>query len=386
MKTAVLFFAHSYPTGLVYHLAHLACALVETHKYGLYEIYVCSEAQEQYAGAWTMLRANVDPRHVIAFENYHDDITTKVEKLLGCHDRLLIHFGGGIHQLKPLIPIREKYAGRVKLLATTHAFKMGTWKRFPASLLQFACYQKHVDHVVFQTPYTARNFFGGNWLLRHGGASIIPLGVEPFTQDELQNVPNEPLGEPDLRSLLPDQTFFNVVYLATFKPGKGHLWLVKALAPLLRQNPRIRIVMPGDGALLNKTRRRVSQLQLGKQVVCPGRMQRRHIPWILAQHQLALVASRGETFGHCFLEPAFAGLPVLGTRVGVGEYLIQDMQTGMGFQYGDAKGLQSGVQFFVNHLDEARAMGMEFKQRVGHSFSHVEIARAHHRLYVRLLA
>lgn len=385
MKTAVLFFAHSYPSGLVYHLAHLACALTETPAPIPCELFICSEKQEQYAGTWEMLKSKIDSRHVVMFSNYDDDVVRKLEQLLERFDKLLIHFGGGFHQLHPLIAIRRKYGDRIKLVATTHAFHMGTWKRFPSSLLQFLLYWRHVDHVVFQTPYTARKFFGGGWLLHRGRASIIPLGVEHFDRNESESRPQEPLGNPDLQALLSDRTFFNIVYLATFKPGKGHLWLLRTLGGVLCENPKIRVFLLGDGKLLEKVRQVVSRLHLERQVICPGRIQRKHIPWVLAQQQLALVISRGETFGHCFLEPAFAGLPVLGTRVGVGEYLIQDMQTGIGFAYGDAKSLQDAVRFFGRHPEEGRRMGGQLKHACVKTFTHDSIARAHACLYKRLL-
>ena len=385
MTCAVLFFAHSYPAGLVYHLAHLACELMKIPQEEQFKIFICSEGREQYTGTWDLLKSQVPVEHIVCFKDYDHDITMQLEGFLKRFNKVLVHFGGGIHQLRPLMGIRKKYAGRVKLVATTHAFHCGTWKQIPASLVQSILYRRYVDHVIFQTPYTARKWVGAGWFFSRGKASIIPLGVEVFNEMETQKTPEDALGKPDIRDLLRDKTFFNVVYLASFKSGKEHVWLLNALASVLRENPKIRLFFLGDGLLFDDVQQRIQALHLNEQVICPGRVQRKWIPWVLAQPQVALVASRGETFGHCFLEPAFASLPILGTRVGVGEYLIQDMQTGIAFNHDDVKGFQSALRFLATHPEAAKNMGNNLKVMVQTHFSHASIAHAHHNLYRALL-
>ena len=385
MKLAVLFIAHSYPSGLVYHLTYLADALNKASKGGVYDFFVGSEGREQYGGTWSMLNSCMDSRQVIKFLDYNDDIVLQAQKLLECHDKLLIHFGGGWHQLKPMTRLKKIYKDCLVLVATTHSYQHGSWKSIPTSTIQFLLYNRYVDHVIFQSPFTARDFVGGKRLLQHNKASIIPLGVEKFSEIELSTIPPSPLGEPDIRVLLKDQHYFNFCYIAKFKKVKKHLWLVDKLAGFLKNNPKIRIFFLGSGEFFESVREKIMWYDLSNQIICPGSIPRACMPWVVAQFNAALVVSRNETFGHCFLEPGFAAIPVIGTRVGAGEYLIQDMITGIGFEPGDIEKLKQAMLYFANHPDEAKAMGRNYHQFVVDHFSHATIAQAHHRLYGWLL-
>lgn len=382
--TAIVYIAHCYPSGLVYHMAYLARELILLSNPPNAEMYVLSTEQEQFEGSWEMLRRDIPENRILLVKDYGEDIERTVTKLFDRHHQVLVHFGGGHHQLRPFARLRKKFGKRLILVATTHSFQHDNWKRVPVSILQFLLYVKYVDHVIFQSPYTARIFTGGQWLLRHSKASIIPLGVEPFSEEVCKQYPGHALGEPDIRELLCEDGLFKLVYLAAFRPGKGHVWLVKSLAQLLKEKPHIKVLMLGDGKIRSIVVKLIQKFGLSKQIICPGYIQRKEIPWVLSRCNAALIVSRAETFGHCYVEPAMAGLPIIGTRVGVGEYLIQDMQTGVGFSIGDADRLTQAVGYLSNHFDEAKCMGNRLRQLASALYSHEKIAKAHLRLYAKL--
>lgn len=385
-KSAVVFIAHCYPSGLVYHLAFLACALERASHNGDCDLFVCSHRSEQYSGSWALLRERVPHNRILTVDDYGESIRRCIEKLFDDHGQVLVHFGGGHHQLFPLLHLRRRFGERLRLVATTHSYQHDNWKRLPVSAVQHALYRRYVDHVIFQCPYAARRFVGGQRLLSAGRASIIPLGVEDFSgATAMPSMPEDPLGMPDIRPLLLETGVFNIVYLGAFRPGKGHLWLLEALADAIRKYPQVRIFFLGDGPVLPVVRQAVKQLDLGRQVIVPGRIERGAVPFVLSRCHCALVPSRAETFGHCFAEPMAAGLPVIGTRVGAAEYLIQDMMTGIGFSFGDSHRLRSAVEFLVSHPDAARNMGRSAQGVVAGFCSHDGIAMAHWRLYQSLL-
>jgi glycosyltransferase involved in cell wall biosynthesis len=80
-----------------------------------------------------------------------------------------------------------------------------------------------------------------------------------------------------------------------------------------------------------------------------------------------------------------AGIPIIGTRVGVGEYLIQDMLTGIGFTFGNTEAVREAAQFLATHKEAARKMGQTLRSVVKEEFLHVNVARAYMSLYERLL-
>lgn len=383
--TAVIYMAHCYPNGLVYHMAYLARELILLTKNGGPETFVCSTEQEQFKGSWEMLRKDVPASDILIVTDYDEDIESKIGELFKQYQRVLVHFGGGHHQLRPFARLRKKFGKRLILVATTHSFQVDSWRRIPVSCLQFLLYVKYVDHVIFQSPYTLRMFTGGKWLMRHNKASIIPLGVEPFAEEGFKQNPGHELGQPDIRELLCAKDLFKLVYLAAFRPGKGHVWLVKNLGPILKQKPHIKILMLGNGMTHSIIVKLIKKLGLSEQIICPGYIQRADIPWVLHHCNAALVVSRAETFGHCYVEPAMAGLPIIGTRVGAGEYLIQDMETGIGFSMGDADRFSHAVEYLSSHCDEARSMGDQLCKLAHALYFHNDVAASHLRLYMQLL-
>ena len=121
-------------------------------------------------------------------------------------------------------------------------------------------------------------------------------------------------------------------------------------------------------------------LGLDGQVLMPGRIERIDVPWLLRHCDCAVVPSQAETFGHTFIEPMAAGIPVLGTRVGVGEYMVRDYETGMGFDF-SRKSLEYAAEYLVSHRDECRIFGDNARKFVQTMFLKSHIADTYARLY-----
>lgn len=386
-KDAVVFMAHCYPSGLIYHWAHLAGELALAHQKNKFDFFICSHVEEQYKGSWDLLRQRVPEKQIMTVTDYDLGVYQVVKTLLENHPKVIVHYGGGHNLLKPLKRIKKEFGKRLIVIAITQSYRHDHWLRIPVSTYQFLLYKKYVDYVVFQCPYAARRFVGGGWFLDNNRGGYIPLGVESFSEEQMTIRPEEVVGNPDIRDLLEEKDWFNFVYLAEVRPGKGQHWLLDALRPVLQNNPKARMFfLGGGGSLFDALRSKVKKYGLEKQVICPGTVARKFVPWILAHCHAALIPTRAETFGHCFSEPAMAGIPILGTRVGVGEYLIQDMLTGIGFTYGNTDCIRESAQFFVTHKEDVKKMGETLKESVKNEFLHTKVANAYMLLYERLLA
>jgi len=385
-ESAVVFIAHTYLSGLVYHWVHLAGELIKGSHNNSFDMYICSHVQEQQKGSWVELRKKVQLESLISVQDYDVAVYQSVEKLLERYTKVIIHYGGGHNLLKPLKRLKKVFGARIKIVAITQSFRHDHWLRLPVSAYQFVLYKKYVDYVVFQCPYASKQFFGGQWLLNNNRGGCIPLGLEAFTDKEMGERPQEVLGSPDIRDLLEEKDKFNFVFLGEFRPGKGQAWLYDAIRPIMKENSWLRMYyLGGGGVLAESMRAQIKKDGLEDQVICPGHIQRKNIPWILARCHSALIPTRSETFGHCFAEPAMAGLPIIGTRVGAGEYLIQDMLTGIGFTYGNKAGLRAAVRFMATRKDLARKMGDTAREMVKGLFLHTNVARAYISLYEKLL-
>ena len=71
----------------------------------------------------------------------------------------------------------------------------------------------------------------------------------------------------------------------------------------------------------------------------------------------------------------FAGLPVLGTRVGIGRDIIRDGETGYGLKLSDASSVQVAAEKLLADQEETRKMGWRARKLVEHDFTHEVVAR-----------
>lgn len=381
-KKAIIFVGQMYPFGLIRHLAYLGIELYRLCNGTDIDFYLASNYDESHEEEWGLVRQNMPNTSIVQGETF-EQIVGGVAALCVRYDRVLIHCGGGYGQIKRLRLLKKKYGQRVSLVVTTHSYRNDSWLRPLMSYFQSWLYRLYVDHVVFQCPYAARRFVGHSWFFKHGKASIIPLGVESFENDALQN----DSAQKDWVADLLEEKVFKFVYLAQLRRGKNHLWLIQNLVETLKQYPHARLFFVGGRGddIQRQLTAFISRNGMERQVILTGQISRKDVPWVLRHCDCALVPSQAETFGHCFLEPMMAGLPVIGTRVGVAEYAIQDYCTGIGFSSGNAKELVQSVHYILDHGSEARKMGDAAHKLVAMFFTHGQIAEAHRRLCFQIL-
>ena len=157
-------------------------------------------------------------------------------------------------------------------------------------------------------------------LFRAGKAGIIPLGLS----NEKDISPNDL----NLVNLLDDSDSKCVVYLANFHSHKRQRDLINFMSSFLENDENIHLILLGEGKCLEKCKTQALELDLGRQIHFPGRLDRKYIPFILRRADLAVVFSKVETFGHNILEPLFYGTPVVSSNVGIASDVIKDFRNG----------------------------------------------------------
>ena len=380
---AVVFIGMVYPGGIVRHLALLGVEIAKCiHDCDYY--FACISGDRE-VGAWDAVRAELPMASIIEEETFAG-LICRCDVLFAKYETVLVHCGGGWGQTKHLIPLRRKYGKRLVLVGTTHSYRHDTAMRIPMSTFQAFLYLCYYDMIVFQCQYAADQFWGARALFRLKKAVVIPLGCELFAARQ-EEVPSGIRKMGTLQNVLVDRNLFKFVYLASFRPGKMHAWLVRAMAPVLRQYSNARVLFCGGGN--EKVEKDISALLhkegLDSQVIVPGRVSRNEVPWLLGHCNCAVVPSRAETFGHNFLEPMFAGLPVLGTPVGIGRDIIKDGETGQQFSLKDVTSFRRKMEWFLGHRAEAVAMGSRAKSYVVDRFTHMKVAQTLSDLYCNLL-
>lgn len=381
-QKAIVFFGDVYPWGLITHMCWCA---VESYKICPADVdyYFASVPEEPQEGSWDLIRS-VIPEERILVEKDWDTLMTHVVGLAEKYETVLVHGGGGWgytkHYLKAKWKLPRKVAAHLRFLGTTHSYQHDNFRRIPMSIFQCILYLLFYDKIIFQCKNAAERFVGASLLFHCGKGAIVPLGVEekPTKSEHVPEV---------LESVLNDETLFKMVYLAGFRPGKKHVWLVKNLAPVLKAHPEARLLLCGEGEkwLMEKVRELIRCEGLEGQVLMPGQVPRDEVPAVLGKVQCAVVPSRAETFGHNFLEPMFFGVPVIGTRCGIGKELIRDGETGFGFSLWQAKKLRRAVEICLADRALVKRMGENARRAVATTYRHSDVAKKLMAVYLGMM-
>lgn len=89
------------------------------------------------------------------------------------------------------------------------------------------------------------------------------------------------------------------------------------------------------------------------------RLDREELSKVMSGARFLIWPSEGyyETFGYVAVEAFSCGVPVVASRVGVAEEIVQDQQTGLHFTAGNSGDLASQVEWAWEHPHEMEAMG-----------------------------
>ena len=376
---AVVFLGMVYPYGIIRHFALLGIELYK--ECNEMDYYFASIRREPDKGAWLLAKAAIPSNALIETDTFQQ-LVERIDSLFASYSKVLVHCGGGWGQTKALLPLLKRHGKRLVLVGTTHSYRNDSAMRIPMSAFQSILYLRYYDKIIFQCQYAADKFWGARLLFAVGKGAIVPLGCEPFSIIS-SDVPSGIASKDGLTAILQDRSQFKFVYLAGFRPGKMHVWLLRALAPVLRAHPNARVLFcgTGDEAVIASVKATIAKEMLSDQILLTGQIDRSEVPWLLAHCDCAVVPSRAETFGHNFLEPMFAGLPVLGTRVGIGRDIIKDGETGYGFSLHGYKDIRTKAEKLLANLAKTRRMGLAAKKAVEKNFTHKSVAKQLARVY-----
>ncbi|MFW5841117.1 MAG: glycosyltransferase family 4 protein [Planctomycetota bacterium] len=384
-KQTVVFLAFDLKFGLTYHLTQAALGLARAMQQDPARLIVCSSAGEQNPGLWDALRRSGLDLETVCLEDGIDGLEPFLRSLVENGHKIVVHTQG-FQQLRRVKALRLGRPRQVRTVLAINSFSHRTrGKRLVKSLWMSIACRRYCDYVMFLSPYAADLFAASGGLFSRGRAGFLPLGVEPMRTDDGPGQPDHPVGRPDLRPIVKEDTF-RLVYLANLTPGKRHDWLIRSAARVLAERPHLRLLLLGDRPLAQPLARQVDRMGLSGRILLPGRIDRADVAWLLGNCQAGIVPSGCETFGHNYVEPMSAALPVIGTRTGIGKALIQDFITGLGVRDGDVEGLARAMAWLAENPEQAAEMGRNAARLVDQNNDWQSICQGYRRLYHYLLA
>ena len=140
----------------------------------------------------------------------------------------------------------------------------------------------------------------------------------------------------------------------------GRLSTEKGVQTLLRAWDKLNHIplkIRGEGPLLPEVRE-VARKSGGSVEIMP-RLDRQGLNELMSGARFLIWPSQGyyETFGYVAVEAFSCGVPVIASRVGVAEEIVQDQGTGLHFTSGDPDDLAAKAEWAWSHPKEMAAMG-----------------------------
>ena len=165
--------------------------------------------------------------------------------------------------------------------------------------------------------------------------------------------------------------------------GKGHALLVQAFKEIIKQRPEARLVIVGEGYLVESLRTLASRLEVKDAVVFTGFLE--DVPQIIATFDVAVLPSYFEGMGRVLLEAMAMEKPVVGTAVGGIPDLIEQGVNGYLVSPGNERELASALLKILNEKGLAVKMGLAGRKKMTARFSADTMVRSIEKVYGELL-
>jgi glycosyltransferase involved in cell wall biosynthesis len=168
--------------------------------------------------------------------------------------------------------------------------------------------------------------------------------------------------------------------VAVLRSWKGHLDFLEAASRVLKEEPRCRFIIVGEGPQRDRIRAAIQRLDLGIQVSMLGH--REDVPAILSAMDLFVLPSFGhEGVPQAVLQALAVGLPVVASRTGSIPEVIDDGQTGVLIPPRQPDLLASAILRLVRNREEGRLLGQSGKSLVQQRHSLVSMLDRIERCY-----
>ena len=159
--------------------------------------------------------------------------------------------------------------------------------------------------------------------------------------------------------------FLTVAFLT---PNKGIDVLLKAFAAKFRGNPEVRLEIGGDGKQRAELERLSRELGISSQVTFLGQLSRTQVREAMCRSNVFVLPSHVETFGVVLIEAMSTGTPVIATRSGGPEGIVDSLY-GELVNPGDVQELAEALTAMKNTYGEYQQRSREIREYVIRGFS-----------------
>lgn len=170
------------------------------------------------------------------------------------------------------------------------------------------------------------------------------------TEKEVLVIPNNvsPLFSYNVTS--PRKEKFTFVSVANLNDGKRSELTIRAFHDVFRNEPNIKLSLIGDGPLMKRIRELITDLKMEKQIQLYGRLSREQTAEVVKKSDAFVLASAYETFGIVYIEAMACGKPVIGTRNGGAEFIVNP-SNGILVDVDNVEQLSQAMKYLYENID-----------------------------------
>jgi len=289
----------------------------------------------------------------------------------------------------------------------THSAKGGMLGRLAAWSLHVPA----VIHTVHGAPFYQHQGRGGRWFCQqcerfaarrcHAFISVSDAMTELMVEagiasrDKFTTIYSGMELEPFLRAeghrevarsrwqFAPDD--FVVGKVARMFHLKGHCYLIDAARVAVRQNPRLRFLLVGDGILRRTLMRQIEAAGLSESFRFTGRLPPSEIPQALSAMDLVVHTSLREGLARVLPQALLAGRTVISFDIHGAREVIQHGQTGLLLSAGDTTGLARAIVQLAAAPAQCRQMATRGRDLCQARFCHHSMTAQIRQVYERCL-
>ncbi len=271
--------------------------------------------------------------------------------------------------------------GRVALVHVHGASNASFWRKLPFIMISRLARKPYIFHLHgggFIDFHRQCGSIGRSLvkLVLDHAAQLIVLSeqwktrIAEITTNTAIVVIANPIADLRLLTLPVERTYgaCNLLFLGAVLPRKGIFDLIKALAVVKKQFPKVMLTIAGEGEI-EQVLKLASDLGVGNLVKCDGWVdgERKHDTF--ASATVFVLPSYIENSPVAILEAMAAALPVVSTRIGGIPDLVEDGATGLLTEPGDVTSIAKAILRLLKDAKLRTAMGTAARERALRRFS-----------------
>jgi glycosyltransferase involved in cell wall biosynthesis len=243
----------------------------------------------------------------------------------------------------------------------------------------------------FQLAYLLKNMGCLVTVSKVGGQEYRRIG---FPDSRIEYIPNGVnLSKENERNYA---RVVQVVTTARLSPEKGIDILIKAWVDVVKEEKSLKLIILGDGPLLEELKRLSDFLGVKESVEFMGMVQ--NVEFFLKKTDIFVLPSRTEGLSNALLEAMSKGMPCIATNVGGNIDIMKDNgdanvkkgeiaigRNGVLVNSDDPEGLSKAILFLVRNPKERETLALQGKKMVEKNYSLDAVADKYISLYQRMI-